>query len=198
MTMFESIAPETAALGATVLAVAASVPQLRRVIASHDVRGVSITTPVLGVGTELAWAAYAGAAELWSALPEALLMVVGNAALAVALARRGVRLRSALAAGLAWVAVLAAVTACAGLLGLAVALALGYAVQITPAVWTAWRTTSPTGIAASTWALVGAEGVLWAAYGIHHRDVATAGFAAIAITAAALTLVRKATAAVER
>ena len=74
---------------ATALATIAAVPQLRRVIAAGDGRGVSLTSATLGVGTELAWVWYTGAAGLWSALPEAIVMTVANLALAVALVRHG-------------------------------------------------------------------------------------------------------------
>ncbi len=60
---------------------------------------VSVTTPSLGVATELAWVVYAVHEGLWSALPEAVLMVAANVVLAVVLWRAG----SAM-----WVAALAA------------------------------------------------------------------------------------------
>jgi hypothetical protein len=193
MSVLDSLGAETAALTATALAVASSVPQLRRVIAERQDRGVSIASPMIGIGTELAWVAYAGSSGLWSALPEAVLMVVANTALVLALARRGVGVGRATAFGAMWAAGLLAVAALAGLPGLAAVLAVGYAVQVAPAVWTVWTTHAPVGVAASTWALVGAEGGLWGVYGIHHGDPATTWFGAIAIAAATASLTRKVT-----
>ena len=82
-----------------------------------------------------------------------------------------------------------------GLTALAVLLAGAYAVQVAPAIWTVWRTPSPTGVAAATWSLVGVEGALWCVYGLHHDDPAVTSFGIIAMVAAAATLARKATTA---
>ena len=70
-----------------------------------------------------------------------------------------------------------------------------YAVQVGPAIWTVWRTPSPTGVAAANWSLVGVEGALWCVYGLHHGDPAITSFGIIAMVAAAATLARKATTA---
>ncbi len=70
-------------------------------------------------------------------------------------------------------------------------LGLTYTVQIAPAVWTVWRTSAPSGVAVSTWALIGLEGVLWGAYGVHHEDPAVLTFAVTATLAAVATLARK-------
>ena len=62
---------ELAAALATLLATVASIPQLHRVGRAGDGRGVSVTSAMLGIGSEVAWLRYATQAELWSALPEA-------------------------------------------------------------------------------------------------------------------------------
>ena len=49
------------------------------------------------------------------------------------------------------------------------------------AVWTAWTTECPTGDAAWTWAMVGAEGALWGVYGLGHGDRAVTWFAGVAM-----------------
>jgi hypothetical protein len=183
---------ELAALLATAIATVAVYPQLRRVLVDGDGCGVSVTSAVLGIATEVAWIAYSAAAGLWSAVPEAVIMAAANALLAVTLLRRTPVAGRAVVVGMAWFAVLGAVAVLGGLTALAVVLAGAYAVQVTPALWTVWRTPSPTGVAAATWALVGVEGVLWGAYGIHHGDPATTSLGAVCIGAAAAALARKA------
>ena len=182
---------ELAAALATVLATVAAIPQLHRVARAGDGRGVSVTSAMLGIGSELAWLSYASRAELWSALPEAALMTVVNTVLAVALIRRGAAARPALAAGLAWLGALATIATLGGHAALGAVLGVTYAVQVAPAVWTVWRTSSPSGVVASTWAMIGLEGLLWGVYGMHHEDPAVLIFAATATLAAAATLGRK-------
>jgi hypothetical protein len=182
---------ESGALAATVVAVVAAAPQLHRVIVRRDRCGVSVTSGVLGVGTEAAWFVYTVRGGLWSAVPEAVLMAAANVTLVVALVRRGADVRVAWRVGLAWAVVLGAGVA-GGTTVVAAMLAGAYAVQVAPAVWTVWMTPAPTGVAAATWGLVGLEGLLWAMYGIAHADPATTSFAMIAMLASTAMLSRKA------
>jgi uncharacterized protein with PQ loop repeat len=187
----EGVIAELAAALATVLATVAAIPQLHRVARTGDGRGVSVTSALLGIGSELAWLSYASQAGLWSALPEAALMTIANTVLAVALVRRGASAGRALVAGLAWLGALATISTVGGHTALGAVLGVTYAVQVAPAVWTVWRTSSPSGVVASTWALIGLEGLLWGAYGAHHADPAVLIFAATATAASAATLARK-------
>ncbi len=182
---------EVAALVATLVSVVAAVPQLHRVIARHDQRGVSVASATLGFGTELAWIAYASSAGLTSALPEAIAMAGVDITLATAQVLRGAACRRALTAGVGWIIVLAMVGAIGGVRMLGAVVGVGYVVQVAPAVWTVWTTASPSGVAAATWSMVGIEGLLWGVYGLHHGDPATSCFAVVAIVAAAMTLARK-------
>jgi hypothetical protein len=190
-----SLGAEAAALAATVVSVAAAVPQLHRIIRRRERLGVSVTSAALGVGTELTWVAYASTSGLWSALPEAAAMATVDAALLIAQTRQGAAARSAMIAGAMWTLTLVAVGAVGGMGALAAVLGVGYLVQVAPAVWTAWTTTTPSGVPAATWTMVGFEGLLWGAYGTHHADPATTGFAVVAVAAATAMLVRKVTVA---
>ena len=105
---------EGAAIAATVVAVVGAWPQVRRTLTSGDARGVSVTTPSLGVATELAWVVYAVHEGLWSALPEAVLMVAANVVLAVVLWRAGSAMWVAALAALGWMAVLGTTAALGG------------------------------------------------------------------------------------
>jgi hypothetical protein len=182
---------EAAALLATALAAVAAIPQLQRVIVHSDGRGVSLTSATIGIGTELAWVGYTVSGGLWSALPEAVLMCAANLALAGALVHRGASGGRAVPASVVWIVLLAAVALATGRAGLGVMLAGAYAIQVAPAVWTAWTTECPTGVAAWTWAMVGAEGALWGVYGLGHGDRAVTWFAGVAMATAAAMLLRK-------
>ena len=195
MTSVVAVMAEGAALAATGVAIAASVPQLHRVIVRSDIQGVSISSAALGIGTELAWIAYASMTGLWSVLPEATVMVSANVVLVATLLKRGALMRSATLAASGWVVMFCIVGAVGGPKLLAAVLGMAYVVQVAPAVWTAWTTTSPSGVAAATWSMVGVEGLLWGIYGIHHGDPATSWFAVVAVVAATAMLTRKATAA---
>jgi hypothetical protein len=190
----QATAAELAALVATLLAAVGAVPQLHRIVRRGDRRGVSLTSAAFGIGTETAWFGYASVAGLWSALPEAALMGLSNLVLAVVLVRRRAKGEAveAVFAGIGWLAALGAVGMIAGPAAIGLVLGAAYAVEVAPAVWTAWRTPAPTGVAAATWAMVAVEGILWGAYGLHHDDPAMLAFAVTATLAAGAMLVRKA------
>ena len=122
-------------------------------------------------------------------------MSLADAALAIGVVRHGVPASRAAVAAVGWLVVLLGAATLGGLTALAVLLAGAYAVRVAPAIWTVWRTPSPTGVAAATWSLVGVEGALWCVYGLHHDDPAVTSFGIIAMVAAAATLARKATTA---
>jgi uncharacterized protein with PQ loop repeat len=183
---------ELAAILATVVAAVAAVPQLRRVVVGADGLGVSLSAALLGVVNETVWIAYAVHEHLWAALPEAVLMATSNVVLVVWLLRAGAggSHRAARAAGL-WAAVLATVVVVGGTHALALALGAAYAVQVAPAVWTAWRTPSPSGVAGATWTMILVESSLWMFYGLHHDDPATTALGVVGIVAGTAMVARK-------
>jgi hypothetical protein len=69
-----------------------------------------------------------------------------------------------------WVALLAAALAVAGRTGLGALLTAAFVVQVTPSVWSAYRTARPTGISAGTWLLIFGELSCWAIFGVHQAD----------------------------
>ncbi len=186
---------DLAAVTATTIAAIGSLPQLRRVIVLRDARGVSLASAAIGIGTELAWLAYTVSGGLWSAVPEALMMAASNTVLAVALVHRGAITGPALRAGAIWFVAVCATAAFGGRAYLGVLLAAAYALQVTPAVWTAWHTDGPSGVASATWLLTGVEGALWLVYGLHHGEGPVIYFAVVAMVASALILLRKSQAA---
>jgi hypothetical protein len=74
---------------------------------------------------------------------------------------------------------------------LAALLGVAYAVQLTPAVVTAWRTWSPSGIAVPTWTLRLTEAFLWGLYGHVRRDVPLVLFGIFGTVESCAVLLRK-------
>lgn len=109
---------ELAAVVATVLATVGALPQLRRLLTSRDVAGLSISSAALGVATEVAWVGYTVHQGLWLAVPEAVMMASTNELLAVVMLRAGAPGRRALLSGIAWAATLIATCAVWGSIGL--------------------------------------------------------------------------------
>src|SRR4029450_1691920 len=86
------------------------------------------------------------------------------------LARRGqATARPAVLVG-AWAALLAAAVAVAGRAGLGTLLTAAFVLQVTPSIWTAYRTDRPTGISQGTWLLIFGELSCWATFGLHKSD----------------------------
>jgi hypothetical protein len=180
-----------AALAATVVSIACTWPQLARVRRTGDIAGVSITAALLTVSSELGWTGYLGGEGLWSAVPEGVLNIAANALLAVAVARAGGSARSAVAAAATWLAVLVAGRTLGGPTALAALLGIAYAVQLTPAVVTACRTWSPSGISVATWSLRLTEAVLWGVYGHVRGDVPLVLFGVLGSLESGAVLLRK-------
>lgn len=182
---------ELAAIVATAVALASSVPQLRRTIVVGDVAGVSLSFATIGMATELAWLTYAVHGRLWSAVPEAIGMAAANAVMAHGMVRAGAARRRAVGAAMAWLVVMGLAVQLGGIAALGLVLGPAFAVQTAPSIWTAYRTHAPSGVATATWALVGVEAVLWGVYGLAHRDVGIMAFAVVGSLSTAAILGRK-------
>ena len=188
--MGAAVATEVAAVGATMLATVGAVPQVRRLLVTGDAGGVSACAAGLGVATELAWIAYTVHRGLWAAVPEGCLMLTANVVLLVVLVRADVDVRRAAIAGTSWLGALAAAAAVGGSSAIAAILAIAYAVEVAPAVWSVYRTSSPSGVARATWAIILGESLLWGVYGIGQGDPANISFGVIGMIAASAILAR--------
>jgi uncharacterized protein with PQ loop repeat len=180
-----------AALLATVVSIACTWPQVVRIRRTGDIAGVSITAAMLTVCSELGWTAYLGGEGLWSAVPEGAFNIAANSLLAVAVVRAGGSARAACGVAASWLAVLVAARAFGGPAALAALLGAAYAVQLTPAVITAWRTWSPSGIAVPTWTLRLTEAVLWGLYGHVRSDLPLVLFGIFGTVESCAVLLRK-------
>lgn len=184
---------ELTAIVATSLAVFGVVPQLWRLVGTGDPAGVSLVAVALGAATEVGWVFYTVQGGLWAAVPESVLMLITNVALARALVRAGTPVGRTLCAAMAWLVLLTSVAFVGGTVALGMLLPLAYAVQVAPAIWCAYRTWSPSGIAAATWVMIGFESALWGAYGVSRHDPAITMLAGIGLAAAASIVLRKVT-----
>lgn len=179
-----------AAVAATVLAVLALVPQMRKLYRTRIVDGVSPTWAAFGVVTNVAWTAYLAQEGLWLTVPATALVTVAYVMTFGFLVRAGVAVRTAVLAGAAWGAVLTIVGLAGGWASLGIVLGLSYGVQAAPSVWAAYRTSTPRGIAPGTWVIGFAEGLMWGYYGWWYGDVPLMLFAVVATVTSVAVLAR--------
>ncbi len=180
---------DLAALIATCLSLASTIPQLRRTWQTTQIAGVSLAACALGAVTESCWAIYSFERHLWGAVPVAVMMTIANATLALMLIRRGARgVGATLVAALAWAYGLVTIAVWAGIDALGPVIGLAYVVQAGPTIWTVTRTGAPLGVSRARWWLIGAEAVLWGFYGLTQRDPATLIFGGVGLTTAVLVL----------
>jgi hypothetical protein len=93
---------------------------------------------------------YLAEARLWTALPEAIITFTVNATSSTMLWHAGSQWRRPFSAAAAWGAALLAARLVGGHSTIGALLSVTYAVQLAPAVWTAFRDATPTGIATAT------------------------------------------------
>ncbi|MBP6997189.1 MAG: hypothetical protein KBB39_13710 [Phycicoccus sp.] len=179
---------ELAGAAALVVTVVAVLPQTLRIVRVKSTAGVSPMWAMLGAISAGAWVAYTAARGLWWAtVADALSCLVYVAAVAV-LGRNGVRPRYL--AGALWLCVLALSFIVGGLSGLGAGLAFAFLVQVTPSIWTAYRTRDLMAASLTTWVLMLSEGALWGFYGLIKGDAAVIAFGLVAVLASLLMVLR--------
>jgi len=144
---------------ATVLTFSSSLPQVVKLVRTHDTHGVSVWTYVLWVATALFWAG-------WGLHVRAVPMVVVNTALIPLLLIAVVMLHPsplhivfmATSAPLLVISLVVLPDAVA-VIGTVLACLLAV-----PSVVEVYRTEDPSGVAIGTWVLLGTAAVLWAIY----------------------------------
>ena len=183
--MFDAI-PIVAAL----FAVPQFGPQIYKVRASGDTAGLSWSWAALTSVNNAAWMVYFALSHYLAALVPAVSATALAGALAAMLARRRLTSRRATAPISVWVASLTAAFALAGRAGLGTMLAAAFCVQVTPSVWTAYRSSDSSGISPGTWALILAEVSCWLIYGIHRADPRLIGLGLTGVPASLLMLAR--------
>jgi uncharacterized protein with PQ loop repeat len=155
---------------AGIFAVPQFVPQLRVALSDRDIHGVSWAWATLTSINNAAWSAYFVLSHYWTALIPGAAVTIVAGALAAQLAARGKVGRLSAAIVAAWTALLAIVGIDAGRAPLGAALTGAFVLQMTPSLWSAYRTPNPSGISRGTWLLILAELVCWGLYGIRNSD----------------------------
>lgn len=179
-----------APIAAACFAVTEFLPQIRKLGATRDAAGISWSWSVLTSVNNAAWLCYFTLSHYWTALIPSVSATVLAAILTAMLTDRGLaRPRTAVVIG-AWGAALAGAYALAGRGGLGVLLTAAFALQVTPSIWTAYRTAQPTGISAGTWLLTLGELTCWLTFGLHKSDPRLITLGVSGITACALILTR--------
>ena len=181
-------------LAAAVLAVPQFWPQLARVRRTGTTAGVSWSWAALTSVNNAAWLGYFALSGFWTALVPAVSATLLSGQLAVVLARRGGRVpRRPLILVSMWAALLLAAALAFGRTGLGAALAVAFALQVTPSVWTVYRSTDTAGVSRGTWLLIFGELLCWGVFGIHEADPRLIVLGATGVVASLLVLARAST-----
>ena len=186
-------------IAAAAFAIPQFLPQLRKLRATDDPAGVSWSWATLTSVNNAAWLVYFVLSAYWAALVPASSATLLAGVLATMLARRGrVKARPAVLIG-AWVTLLAAAFTMAGRAGLGTLLTAAFILQVTPSIWTAYRTARPTGISQGTWLLIFGELSCWTVFGVHKSDprLMILGFTGVASSLLMLARIRR-TAKIQR
>jgi uncharacterized protein with PQ loop repeat len=178
-------------LAAACLAVPQFWPQLARVRGAGSTAGVSWSWAALTSVNNAAWLGYFALSGFWTALVPAISATLLSGQLAVVLARRGGGMpkRPAVLVA-AWAVVLLGAAAAFGRTGLGSALAVAFALQVTPSVWTVYRSADTAGVSRGTWLLIFGELLCWGVFGLHEADPRLIVLGATGVAASLLVLAR--------
>jgi uncharacterized protein with PQ loop repeat len=186
-------AVDYAPLAAAAFAIPQFLPQLLKLRATRDTAGVSWSWATLTSVNNGAWLVYFALSGYWTALVPASSATLLAGALATMLALSGqAKARPALIIG-GWAALLGAALTAAGRTGLGTLLTAAFVLQVTPSIWTAYRTDRPTGISHGTWMLILGELSCWTIFGVHSGDprLTTLGFTGVAASVLMLARIRR-------
>jgi uncharacterized protein with PQ loop repeat len=179
-----------APVAAAAFAIPQFLPQILKLRATNDVAGVSWSWSTITSVNNAAWFAYFALSGYWAALVPASSASLLAGALATMLARRGqAKIGPALLIS-AWVALLVAGFTIAGRTGLGTLLTAAFIVQVTPSIWSAYRTARPTGVSLGTWILILGELSCWTIFGLYKADPRLITLGVTGVTASLLMLTR--------
>jgi uncharacterized protein with PQ loop repeat len=179
-----------APLVATAFAVPQFLPQIFKLRATDDGAGVSWSWATLTSANNAAWFAYFALSRYWTALIPSSSATVLAGTLATMLTVRGHAPTRPATLILTWAGLLAGGYAIAGRSGLGTLLTAAFILQVTPSIWTAYRTDRPSGVSAGTWLLILGELSCWTTFGIHKSDPRLITLGLSGVTASALMLNR--------
>ena len=182
--------PGYAPIAAAGFAVPQFLPQIRKLRATGDTAGISPSWAALTSVNNAAWIAYFTMARYWTALvpsPSATLLAGTLAVMLLRCRPPGARPSALIGA---WAITLVASGVAAGRAGLGALLTVAFLLQVTPSVWTAYRTVRPTGISSGTWLLILGELTCWMIFGLHTADPRLITLGASGIIVSVLMLAR--------
>jgi uncharacterized protein with PQ loop repeat len=175
---------------AAAFAIPQFLPQIIKLRGTHDTAGVSWSWATLTSVNNAAWLVYFALSGFWTALLPSSSATLLSGALATMLALRGqAKARPAVLISI-WAALLVTGLTVAGRAGLGTLLTGAFVLQVTPSVWTAYRTEHPTGVAHGTWMLILGELSCWTIFGAHKSDPRLITLGITGVTASALMLIR--------
>jgi uncharacterized protein with PQ loop repeat len=177
-------------IAAAAFAIPQFLPQLLKLRATDDTAGVSWSWATLTSVNNAAWLVYFALSGYWTALVPSSSATLLAGALAIMLVQRGqARARPAVLIG-GWVVLLIAGFTVAGRAGLGTLLTVAFILQVTPSLWTAYRTPRLTGVSRGTWLLILGELSCWTIFGVHKPDPRLITLGVTGVTASALMLAR--------
>lgn len=179
-----------APIAATVFGAPQFLPQMLKLRATRDAAGVSWTWAALTTVSNAAWIAYFALSRYWTALIPSCSVTLLAGTLTIMLTRLGKATPRSLVLIGAWAVALAAVGGGTGRAGLGTMLAAAFVVQVTPSLWTAYRTARPSGVSTGTWTLILGELACFLAYGWHEADPRLIALGSTGVTASALMIAR--------
>jgi uncharacterized protein with PQ loop repeat len=186
---------DAAPIAAAAFAIPQFLPQIVKLRRTDDTAGVSWSWATLTSVNNAAWLAYFALSAYWTALVPSSSATLLAGALATMLALRGqAKARPAVLIG-AWAALLTAALTVAGRTGLGTLLTAAFVLQVTPSIWSAYRTERPTGISWGTWILILGELSCWTVFGVHKSDprLMILGFTGVAASLLMLARIRRTT-----
>ncbi|MDH3190832.1 MAG: PQ-loop domain-containing transporter [Acidimicrobiia bacterium] len=187
--MSETLA-NIAVILATISTASFLLPQIVKLVRTRNTAGVSTTWPALGFAINVGWFTYMISQQLWVSIAPPFITFVAYAVTLWALRRAGRDIRAPYVRGLAAAVILVGVAIVGGWEVLGIALGLSYGVVSAPSVWTAYRTSDPSGIAPLTWWIGAVEALLWGSFGWYHSDRGIITFMVVGVTASTLMLLR--------
>jgi uncharacterized protein with PQ loop repeat len=179
-----------APIAATAFAIPQFLPQIIKLQATDDTAGVSWSWATLTSVNNAAWLAYFALSGYWAALVPSSSATLLAATLATMLSLRGQATTRPTVLIITWAAVLITGYTIARRTGLGTLLTAAFVLQVTPSIWTAYRTDRPTGISRGTWMLIFGELCCWATFGIHKSDPRLIILGFTGVTASILMLTR--------
>jgi uncharacterized protein with PQ loop repeat len=177
-------------IAAAAFAIPQFVPQILRLRRTHDTAGVSWSWATLTCLNNAAWLAYFAFSGFWTALVPSSSATILAGTIATLLSVQGHAKAPPAALVGAWAGALVLGFAVGGRNGLGALLTAAFVLQVTPSIWTAYRTDRPTGISAGTWMLVLGELSCWTIFGLHTSDLRLIVLGISGVTASVLMLTR--------